>query len=80
MHKNLYVIYGSNAKAKQEFVQKLISTSDISEEFNKTVLKDDFSLEDIITTAQTVPFGAGNRCVIVYDFLWEKLKKKELCL
>lgn len=78
MHKNLYVIYGSDVKAKQEFVQKLISTSDISEEFNKTVLKDDFSLEDIITTAQTVPFGAGNRCVIVYDFLWEKLKKKEL--
>ena len=78
MHKNLYVIYGSDLKAKQEFVQKLISDSDISEEFNKTVLKDDFTLEDIITTAQTVPFGAGKRCVIVYDFLWEKLKKKEL--
>ena len=78
MHKNLYVIYGSDLKAKQEFVQKLISTGDISEEFNKTVLKDDFTLEDIITTAQTVPFGIGNRCVVVYDFLWEKLKKKEL--
>ena len=78
MHKNLYVIYGSDLKAKQEFVQKLISNSDISEEFNKTVLKDDFTLEDIITTAQTVPFGAGKRCVIVNDFLWEKLKKKEL--
>ena len=78
MHKNLYVIYGSDLKAKQEFVQKLISNSDISEEFNKTVLKDDFTLEDIITTAQTVPFGIGNRCVVVYDFLWEKLKKKEL--
>ena len=25
-----------------------------------------------------MPFGAGNRCVVVYDFLWEKLKKKEL--
>ena len=78
MHKNLYVIYGSDLKAKQEFVQKLISDSDITEAFNKTILKDDFSLEDIITTAQTVPFGAGNRCVVVYDFLWEKLKKKEL--
>ncbi|MGN1034765.1 MAG: DNA polymerase III subunit delta [Oscillospiraceae bacterium] len=78
MHKNLYVIYGSDVKAKQEFVQKLISASNISEEFNKTMLRDDFTLEDIITTAQTVPFGAGNRCVIVYDFLWEKLKKKEL--
>ena len=78
MHKNLYVIYGSDLKAKQEFVQKLISDSDITEAFNKTILKDDFSLEDIITTAQTVPFGAGHRCVVVYDFLWEKLKKKEL--
>lgn len=78
MHKNLYVIYGSDLKAKQEFVQKLIAASNISEAFNKTTLKDDFTLEDIITTAQTVPFGAGNRCVIVYDFLWEKLKKKEL--
>ena len=78
MHKNLYVIYGSDLKAKQEFVQKLISDSDIAEAFNKTILKDDFSLEDIITTAQTVPFGVGNRCVVVYDFLWEKLKKKEL--
>lgn len=78
MHKNLYVIYGSDLKAKQEFVQKLISASNISEEFNKTILKDDFSLEDIIITAQTVPLGAGNRCVVVYDFLWEKLKKKEL--
>ena len=78
MHKNLYVIYGSDLKAKQEFVQKLISDSDITEAFNKTILKDDFTLEDIITTAQTVPFGAGNRCVVVYDFLWEKLKKKEL--
>ena len=78
MHKNLYVIYGSDFKAKQEFVQKLISDSDITEAFNKTILKDDFTLEDIITTAQTVPFGAGNRCVVVYDFLWEKLKKKEL--
>ena len=78
MHKNLYVIYGSDLKAKQEFVQKLISDSDITEAFNKTILKDDFSLEDIITIAQTVPFGAGNRCVVVYDFLWEKLKKKEL--
>lgn len=78
MHKNLYVIYGSDLKAKQEFVQKLISDSDITEAFNKTILKDDFSLEDIITTAQTVPFGAGNRYVVVYDFLWEKLKKKEL--
>ncbi|MGN1039355.1 MAG: DNA polymerase III subunit delta [Oscillospiraceae bacterium] len=78
MHKNLYVIYGSDLKAKQEFVQKLISDSDILEEFNKTTLRDDFTLEDIITTAQTVPFGAGKRCVIVYDFLWEKLKKKEL--
>ncbi len=78
MHKNLYVIYGSDLKAKQEFVQKLISDSDITEAFNKTILKDDFSLEDIITTAQTVPFGAWNRCVVVYDFLWEKLKKKEL--
>lgn len=77
MHKNLYVIYGSDLKAKQEFVQKLISDSDILEEFNKTTLRDDFTLEDIITTAQTVPFGAGKRCVIVYDFLWEKLKKKE---
>lgn len=78
MHKNLYVIYGSDLKAKQEFVQKLISDSDILEEFNKTTLRDDFTLEDIITTAQTVPFGAGKRCAIVYDFLWEKLKKKEL--
>ena len=78
MHKNLYVIYGSDLKAKQEFVQNLISDSDILEEFNKTTLRDDFTLEDIITTAQTVPFGAGKRCVIVYDFLWEKLKKKEL--
>ena len=78
MHKNLYVIYGSDLKAKQEFVQKLITASNISEAFNKTTLKDGFTLEDIITTAQTVPFGIDNRCVIVYDFLWEKLKKKEL--
>lgn len=75
-----YIIYGSDLKAKQEFVANILEQNKLNENLNTTTLKDEVTLEDIITSIQTIPFVNDKRCVIVFDFLWEDLRKKNKLL
>ena len=75
--KQVYIVYGNDFYMKREFVSRLMLDSQVTQELNQTVLKEDFSLDDVITAAYTIPMGPGGRCLVVFGFIWEGLGKRE---
>ncbi|MDR2817580.1 MAG: DNA polymerase III subunit delta [Oscillospiraceae bacterium] len=75
---NTYIIYGSDSYLKSKFVEDLLREINIQQPCNLTTFKEDFKLYEIIDATQTIPFAEKKRCVLVYDFAWENLNKKEV--
>ncbi|GHU84536.1 hypothetical protein FACS1894198_0320 [Clostridia bacterium] len=75
---NTYIVYGSDGYLKSKFVGDLLKKIDIKQPCNLTTFKEDFELYEIIDATQTIPFAEEKRCVVVYNFAWESLTKKEV--